>query len=97
MLTDMYEGELTTRTSDPTTSKVMWDSVISTPGAWFLTGDTNNFYLATTLEKFQYLRILIELIPPGLIDLYHLLTRSKMVSYTVTSFVVCMDYQKQVF
>ena len=28
-----YPGELTTRTADLATSKVMWNSVISTPGA----------------------------------------------------------------
>ena len=73
----MYEGELTTRTSDLTTSKIMWNSVISTPGARFMTGDTSNFYLATPLEKFQYLRIPIELIPQEFIDLYQLQDKVK--------------------
>ena len=68
----MYEGELTTCTSDLTTSKIMWNSVISTPGARFMTGDAINFYLATPPEKFQYTRIPIELIPQEFIDLYHL-------------------------
>ena len=45
LLKGMYEGELTTRTSDLTTSKIMWNSVISTPGARFMTGDASNFYL----------------------------------------------------
>ena len=49
----MCERELTTRTSDLTTYKIMWNSVISTPGARFMTGDAISFYLATTLEKFM--------------------------------------------
>ena len=67
----MDEGELTTHTSDLSTSKIMWNSVISTPGARFMTRDARNFYLATPLEKFQYMNILIELIPQEFIDLYH--------------------------
>ena len=37
-----YPDELTTRTSDLTTSNIMWNSVISTPGAQFACGDANN-------------------------------------------------------
>ena len=55
----------------------MWNSVISTPGARFMTGDASNFYLATPLEKFQYMRIPIELIPQEFIDLYQLQDKVK--------------------
>ena len=74
----MYEGEFTTRNSDLTTSKVMWNSVISKTAAWFMTRDASNFYLATLLEKFYYLRIPIELISLELIDLYHLQDKVKI-------------------
>ena len=77
LLKGMYEGELTTRTSDLTTSKTMWNSVINTPGERFMTGDARNFYLATPLEKFQYMRIPIELIPQEFIDLYQLQDKVK--------------------
>ena len=50
----------------------MWHSVISTPGAWFMTGDADNFYLKKSPEKFQYIKISIELIPQEFTDLYHL-------------------------
>ena len=43
LLKGMYKGELTTRTSDLTTSKIMLTSVISTPGARLMTGDAINF------------------------------------------------------
>ena len=38
-----YPYELTTRTADITTSKVMWNSVISTPGAKYVCADVKTF------------------------------------------------------
>lgn len=38
-----YIGELTTQIADFTTSKVMWNSVISTPGARYACADLNFF------------------------------------------------------
>jgi hypothetical protein len=45
-----YPGELTTRTVDPTTTKILWTSTLSTPGARYITVDVGNFYLATPLD-----------------------------------------------
>ena len=45
-----YPYELTTRTADLTTPKIMWNSVISTLGARFSCADAKNFYLCTPLE-----------------------------------------------
>ena len=42
-----YPGELTTRTSGLRTSKIMWNSTISTRGARYMTADAGNFYLET--------------------------------------------------
>ena len=97
LLKGMYEGELTTHTSDLTTSKIMWNYVISTPRARFVTGNASNCYLATPLEKFQYLRIPIELLPQEFIDLYQLQDKVKNGFYIEKSRVACMGYQKQVF
>jgi hypothetical protein len=36
-----YPGELTTRTADLTTSKILWNSTISTPGATQYSTDSN--------------------------------------------------------
>ena len=40
-----YPGELTTRTADLTTTKVVWNSVLSTEGAKYACLDVGNFYL----------------------------------------------------
>ena len=38
-----YPGELTTRTADLTTTKIMWNSVISTRNARYMCADVKNF------------------------------------------------------
>ena len=50
-----YPYDLTTRTADLTTSKVMWNSVISKPGAKYACADVTNFYLTTPLDRFKYM------------------------------------------
>ena len=52
-----YPGELTTRTADLTTSKILWNSVISTPGARFACEDIGNMYLQTPMDRYEYMRI----------------------------------------
>ena len=77
LLKNLCPGDLTTRTSDLTTSKCMWNSVISTKGARYMCGYCSNLYLATPLERHQYMRIPIELIPQEFIELYHLQNKIK--------------------
>jgi hypothetical protein len=45
-----YPGELATRTADLTTTKMLWNSVISTDDARYLCLDIKNFYLGTPME-----------------------------------------------
>jgi hypothetical protein len=45
-----YPGDKSTRTAGLTTTKILINSVISTPNAKFLVIDINNFYLNTPLE-----------------------------------------------
>ena len=54
-----YPYELTTRTADLTTTKLMWNSVISTPGAKYACGDIGNMYLETPLDMPEYMRMAI--------------------------------------
>ena len=46
-----HPGELTTRTADMTTSKLMWNSTISTHNVRYMCADVANFYLATPLDR----------------------------------------------
>ena len=55
----------------------MRNSVISTRGARYMCADAGNFYLATPLERHQYMKISINLIPQEFIDLYKLQDKIK--------------------
>ena len=46
-----YPGELATRTADLVTTKILWNSVLSTENAKFITADVKNFYLNTPLDR----------------------------------------------
>ena len=50
-------GELTTRMADITTTKIIWNSVISTEGARYGCLDVGNFYLETPMDKFEYMKM----------------------------------------
>ena len=55
----------------------MWNSVISTPGAKYACADVKNFYLETPLNRYEYMRMPINLIPQEIIDLYDLAPKVK--------------------
>ena len=46
-----YPGEQTTRTADTRTSKIIWNSTISTRGARYMVADAGNFYIDTPMER----------------------------------------------
>ena len=68
-----YPGELTTRTADITTSKMLWNSVISTKCAKYMTMDIKNFYLCYPLDWSEFMKIPITIFPQHIIDQYHLM------------------------
>jgi hypothetical protein len=68
------DGDVSTRSADLTTSKCLWNSVISTPGTKYMCLDVTNFYLGTPMEHFEYLHIPMKLIPLEIITQYALLT-----------------------
>ncbi len=45
-----YPYELTTRMADMVSAKIMWNSVVSTPGAKFGGADIKNMYLKMPLD-----------------------------------------------
>ena len=67
-----YAGELTTRTAGLTTSKMLWDSVISTDKAKFMGLEIGDFYLETPMEEYEYMLIPLHLFPHHTIDQYKL-------------------------
>ena len=55
-----------------TTSKMLWNSVLSTANAKYGCADVKNFYLETPMERYEYMRIPVHLIPDEFIRAYGL-------------------------
>ena len=68
----MYPGELTTITTDLTTSTNLWNSAVSTKGTKFAGADIKNFYLGTPLDRYEYMRMDLKLFPPQIVKQYDL-------------------------
>jgi hypothetical protein len=58
-----YPGAVSTKTADLATAKTLINSVLSTLGAKYMTGDLKDFYLNTPMECYEYVRLPIEVIP----------------------------------
>jgi hypothetical protein len=58
-----YPGELSTRTADLITSKILWNSTLSTPGAHYMCADVKNFYLSTPMDRPEYMKMKADLFP----------------------------------
>ncbi len=56
-----YPDEVTTRLANLTTTKLMWNSVISTPDARYCCVDIKSFYIETPLDHTEYMRMPIKL------------------------------------
>jgi hypothetical protein len=67
-----YPGNVSTPTADLTTTKVLLNSTVSTPGARLMTTDIKNFYLNTPLDHFKYKRLSMALLPNEIIRQYNL-------------------------
>ena len=53
-------------------AKIMWNSVISTPGAKFGGADIKNMYLETPLDRYEYMRMPLKLFPDDIVEHYNL-------------------------
>jgi Reverse transcriptase (RNA-dependent DNA polymerase) len=67
-----YPGDVSTRTADMDTIKIVLNSTVSTPDARFCSMDITNFYLNTKMDRPEYVRIPIALIPEEVINDYKL-------------------------
>ena len=72
-----YPFELTTRPADLTTTKILWNSVVSTPGAKFICADAKNFYLETPMERHEYMKFPIAILPDEFVEQYNLRDKVK--------------------
>ena len=67
-----YPGEVATPTADMLVAKLLFNSVVSTKGAKFMTIDISNFYLMTPLKRPEFIRMKMSDIPEEIIAEYKL-------------------------
>ena len=72
-----YPGELTTRTANLTTSKILWNSVVSTEGAKFMGIDVKSFYLCTPMDRYEYMKMPLALFPDHIVKQHNLGEKAK--------------------
>jgi len=67
-----YPGEVATPTADMLVAKLLFNSVISTKDAKFMTLDISNFYFMTLLKRPEFIRMKLADIPEEIIVEYNL-------------------------
>ena len=67
-----YPGDVGTPTADMLLAKILFNSIISTKNARFMTGDIKNFYLNTPLKRKEYIKLKLADIPQEVIKEYKL-------------------------
>ena len=80
-----YSGELTTHTLNLSTTKILWNSVVSTAGAKFAVLDISSMYLHIPLasEDYEYMQIPLNIFPEHTIEQYNLRDHEKGGLYTL--------------
>ena len=67
-----YPDNVSTKTAEITTAKILFNSVISSPQARFGVLDIGNFYLGTPMLRYEYMFINISDIPDDIVQKYNL-------------------------
>jgi hypothetical protein len=67
-----YKGDVSTCTADFITSKLLWNSVLSTCNTKYMCLDINKFYLTAALEYFKYMQMPLAVFPDWIKQLYQL-------------------------
>ena len=88
-----YPGEVATPPVYMLVAKIIFNSIISTKEARFMTIDISNFYLMTPLKRPEYIRINVRDIPDEIIKEYKLKEkRTQKVRYISSPTAECMAY-----
>ena len=67
-----FVGDVSTPTANLLTVKLLFNSIISTPGARFLGLDLKDFYLNTPMDRPEYVRMKLSLFPDDVVAHYNL-------------------------
>ncbi len=69
-----YDGNVSTKTADIVTAKLLFNSIVSTPNGQCMIGDLKDFYLGTPMQSwdYAYMRIPVAVLPLDIMDHYQL-------------------------
>jgi hypothetical protein len=67
-----HPGNVSAKTADLTTAKILVNSVLSTTNGKMVTTDLKDFYLGTPMERYECMRIPIHMLPDDIMELYEL-------------------------
>ena len=70
-------GACGTPAADLLTVKLLFNSIIPTPNAEFMTIDIKDFYLMMPMDRYKYFWMKLELFPDNIIGKYDLLVASE--------------------
>ncbi len=77
-----YDASASVRMADLDTTKLHWNSVISTKDTRYMCLDIKNFYLTAALEYYEYMKIPLTLLPAWIVEQYDLNKHAFMVLST---------------
>jgi hypothetical protein len=67
-----YPFDVSSKTANLMTAKLLFNTVVSTPNARFLTANLKDFYLGTPISRYKYMHIPIWMLPAAMIAQYNL-------------------------
>ena len=67
-----FPGDVTTNTEDLITSKLIFNSVLSTKNEKIMYAEISNFYLNNPMDRYEYMKLPLEIIPEEIIEQYNL-------------------------
>ena len=67
-----FPGDFTTPTADMRTPNLIFNSVLSTKNAKYMCADIVNFYLNNPMDRYEYMKLTLDIIPKGIIQKYNL-------------------------
>ena len=90
-----FSGDVTTSTSDLITAKLIFNSVLSTKNTKFMFADTANFYLNNPMNRYEYMKLPLDIIRDEIIQQYNLKNLSHKFLYIWKSKKACIGYPRQ--
>jgi len=73
----IYPGDLATKIANLATSKILWNSVLSTKGAIYMWLDIKNVNLCVPTDRYEYMHMPLNVFPWYIIKQYYLNQKQK--------------------